>query len=239
MLTEVILRPARRGEGPALARVHLASRRAAAMPASVHTEAELSDWLDTRLDTRLGDEEVWVGEVDGVLAGYARLTRAWLDDLYVVPERAGTGIGSALLDLVKSRRPHGFCLWVFATNQAARGFYSRRGLIELEGTDGSANEESAPDIRMAWPGPEPLRFLRGLIDDVDADLGDLLARRVALTRAVQPHKVSTERDPVREREVAEALARRAPELGVERTARIAEVIITESLSAAREHPPRT
>ncbi|MCY7395100.1 MAG: hypothetical protein LH468_02930, partial [Nocardioides sp.] len=36
----------------------------------------------------------------------------------------------------------------------------------------------------------------------------------------------------RERVVAEALARRAPALGPERTARIVQVIVTESLGAA-------
>ena len=54
--------------------------------------------------------------------------------------------------------------------QRARArFYRRHGLVDLERTDGSANEERAPDIRMAWPGADPLAFYRGLIDDVDAD----------------------------------------------------------------------
>ena len=55
---------------------------------------------------------------------------------------------------------------------------------------------------MAWPGTEPLAFYRGLIDDVDVELGDLLNRRAALTRAVQQVKGSTERDLDREREIA-------------------------------------
>ena len=29
---------------------------------------------------------------------------------------------------------------------------------------------------MAWPGADPLAFYRGLIDEVDDQLGDLLAR---------------------------------------------------------------
>ena len=41
---------------------------------------------------------------------------------------------------------------------------------------------------MAWPGTDPLAFYRGLIDEVDGQLGDLLARRAALTRAAQAHK---------------------------------------------------
>jgi chorismate mutase len=103
--------------------------------------------------------------------------------------------------------------------------------VELERTDGSTNEEKAPDLRMAWPGTDPLAFYRSLIDSVDADLGDLLNRRAALTAAVQLHKGSTERDPAREREIARALALRAPTLGEERAARIVHAIITESLDA--------
>ena len=70
----------------------------------------------------------------------------------------------------------------------ARAFYARHGLVELERTDGSGNEERAPDLRMAWPGTDPLAFFRGLVDDVDAQLADLLARRAALTAAIQPSK---------------------------------------------------
>ena len=116
-------------------------------------------------------------------------------------------------------------------NTPARGFYTRHGLVELERTDGAGNEEKQPDIKMAWAGTDPLAFYRGLIDEVDADLGDVLARRAALTRAVQPHKPVAERDPDRERAIAEAMALRAPALGADRLARIVHAIITESLDA--------
>ena len=49
----------------------------------------------------------------------------------------------------------------------ARRSTRRHGLVELERTDGSGNEERAPDVRMAWPGADPLAFYRGLIDEVD------------------------------------------------------------------------
>ncbi len=77
-----------------------------------------------------------------------------------------------------------------------------------------------------------MAFFRRLIDEVDADLGDLLARRAALTAAVQPLKDDPERDPARERAIAEAMARRAPALGADRLTRIVHTIITESLDAA-------
>ncbi len=81
---------------------------------------------------------------------YLRLTEEWLDDLYVVPGHARRGIGSALLETAKALRPGGFGLWVFETNAPARAFYAGHGLVEVERTDGSDNEERAPDIRMTW-----------------------------------------------------------------------------------------
>ena len=228
MPTELTLRPATEADSEAVAGIHLVSRRAAAMPPGVHTDDAVRHWLAGRLQ----EDDVWLAELDGAPVGYARFTATWLDDLYVVPRHAGRGVGSALLDLVKAQRPAGFCLWVFEANAPARAFYSGRGLVELEHTDGSANEERAPDVRMAWPGREPLSFLRTLIDEVDDQLGDLLARRAALTAAVQDLKPDSSRDLVRERAIAEAMAARAPALGIDRLSRIVHTIITESLGAA-------
>lgn len=236
-MDELLLRPAARDDLAAVADVHAAAREAAYphMPASLHPLAEVHAWVGS---WELAEHEVWVAEDAagaGEVLGYARVHHDWLEDLYVAPESAGRGIGGALLDLVKGLRRDGFCLWVFETNTPARAFYARHGLVELERTDGDANEERSPDIRMAWPGVEPLAFFRGLIDEVDEQFGDLLARRAALTRAVQEHKHDTRRDPLRERAIAEAMARRAPDLGVERLARIVDAVITESLDAA-SHP---
>lgn len=227
-MDELALRPAGERDRDAVADIHLAARRRAAMPPGVHTDDEVRQWLSTRLQS---DDEVWLAEADGDPAGYARFTEIWLDDLYVTPRHAGQGVGSALLDLVKARRTDGFCLWVFEMNTPARAFYARHGLVELERTDGLANEEKSPDIKLAWPGSDPLAFFRRLIDQVDTELGDLLARRVALTRGAQAHKPDAARDPAREAEIAATMAERAPELGEERLARIMDAIITESLDA--------
>jgi len=229
--TELTLRPAVPDDLPAIAELYLRVREATvpSMPAQIHTAEEVHAYVGGwDLDRR----DVWLAEDDGEPAAFMVVEGDWLNSLYVLPARSGQGVGSALLDVAKSLRPGGFCLWVFESNQPARSFYSARGLVELEHTDGSTNEEKAPDLRMAWPGTDPLAFYRSLIDSLDADLGDLLNRRAALTAAVQRHKGSTERDPAREREIARALALRAPVLGEERAARIVHAIITESLDAA-------
>lgn len=230
MRTDVIVRGALEDDADDVARVLLDARLAALMPPVLHTDVEVRAWVASRLRS---DDETWVAEVDGQVVAYARTTPVWLDDLYVAPAYARQGLGSALLDVVKSRRPDGFCLWVFEMNTAARDFYRRHGLIELEHTDGSENEERTPDLKLAWPGAAPLGFLRDLIDEVDIQLGDLLNRRAALTHAVQGHKPDRTRDPAREAEIVSLLASRAPALGPDRLARIVDAIVTESLDAAQ------
>ena len=148
--TDLLLRPATRHDSAAVVEVNLAARAGAvaagAMPPSVHEDHEAAGWVAGWIDTA----DVWVAEVDDTVVAYVRLTDEWLDDLYVVPERARLGIGAALLDLAKALRPDGFGLWVFETNAPARAFYAAHGLVEGERTDGSANEERAPDIAMRW-----------------------------------------------------------------------------------------
>ncbi|HET7690349.1 MAG TPA: GNAT family N-acetyltransferase [Nocardioidaceae bacterium] len=232
--TEVLLRHATEADAAAVAEVYLAARRAAPMPAPVRSDDEIRAWVAERLR---GDDETWVAESAGEVVGFARLAGDWLDDLYVVPRRSREGIGSALLELVKSLRPQGFCLWVFETNEPARRFYARAGLFELVRSDGSDNEERAPDLQVAWPGEQPLAFLRGLVDEVDAELGALLERRLALTRAIQAVKPvggPQGRDAERERQIALRMSGFAPSLGAERLQRIVHAVITESLDAASD-----
>ena len=226
------LRPATADDLPALAEVHLVARAGAgdAFPPSVHSAVEVRRWV---AGWDLTAHDVRLAALGGQVVGYTRSTPTWLDDLYVVPEAQGAGVGSALLAQVLAERPDGVGLWVFESNRPARDFYARHGFVALERTDGSANEERAPDIKLVWPGRDPLACFRSMIDEVDLVLGDVLARRTALTRAVQDVKPSGERDLDREAEIARRVAMIAPDLGDERVARIVDVIITESLDAAR------
>jgi GNAT superfamily N-acetyltransferase/chorismate mutase len=231
-VADLLVRPADPEESDALAALYGRSRAEASMPPGVHTAEEDRGWFAARL--RDGEHEALVAERDGVLLGYALLTSTWLDHLFVDPAVQGSGVGGVLLDTAKGVRPEGLCLWVFESNTPARAFYARRGFVELERTDGSGNEEKAPDIRMAWPGRDPVGFFRRLIDEVDDGLADLLGRRVALTAVVQDVKESSERDADREREIAERMARVAPRLGEDRLARIVHTIVTESLDAVAD-----
>jgi ribosomal protein S18 acetylase RimI-like enzyme len=125
------------------ARVHAVPQ----MPPALHTNEEDRAYLARKLAEP--DVEVWVAEADGEIVGYAQCTPTFLDGLYVAPERKGQGIGSLLLDVVDATHPDGYELWVFESNDGARRLYERRGLVVVERTDGSGNEEKAPDLRMA------------------------------------------------------------------------------------------
>ena len=236
MSTDASVRIAADADLPAVAEVYLAARDVAAMPPGIHPPDDVRAWVGT---WDLTSRDVWVAESGGTIVGFANLTPTWLDGLYVAPGAQRAGIGSTLVDLAKSVRPDGFGLWVFEVNQPARGFYRRHGFVELERTDGSANEEHAPDVKMVWPGADPLAYFRSLIDDADLVLGDVLARRAALTRVVQDHKravsavADPSRDQAREQEIVERVAAIVPELGAERVARIMHAIISESLDASR------
>jgi ribosomal protein S18 acetylase RimI-like enzyme len=153
---DVLLRPADEADADAIASVLVASRAAAVaagwMPPSVHPASDALRHVREHLLVR---REVWVAETAGErgqVVGVAVLDLSWLDDLYVHPDHAGQGIGTALLQLAQARLPDGFDLWVFESNAPAQRFYERHGLVEVERTDGAENEERAPDRRYRWPG---------------------------------------------------------------------------------------
>jgi GNAT superfamily N-acetyltransferase len=98
----------------------------------------------------VADREVWVWDEGGAILGFAALSDDELTHLYVEPEAHGRGIGGALLDRAKERRPGGLRLWVFQRNANARRFYERRGFGLERETDGSGNEERTPDALYAW-----------------------------------------------------------------------------------------
>ena len=133
-----------------LADLYLRARRAAepAIPPMVHTDAETHEWMAGQVEAL----DVWV-VVDGErIIGLLILAGGWLDQLYVDPTVTGKGIGSSLVDLAKDQQPEGLQLWTFASNVGAQRFYERHGFEAVERTDGSDNEEGAPDIRYVWSG---------------------------------------------------------------------------------------
>lgn len=240
---DVTARPATVEDADRLATLFLRAREAAypAIPRPVHEPDDVRRWMRGRLETP--GCEVWVAEGTGgereAAVGLLLLEHDWLHSLYVAPDRLGEGIGSLLLDLAKVRRPRHLGLWVFESNECAHRFYRERGFVDLRRTDGSDNEEQAPDIEMAWPDPESLAGLRARIDELDDRLAGTFQERAETTARIQRVKEvpgHAGRDALRESEIVRRMARTAPSLGEDRLRRIMHVVISESLDAAESAP---
>jgi len=237
---DLTLRSADPGDVGALATLYVAARAAAvpAIPASVHDADQVHRWLADRVGSP--EAEVWLAERDDGAAGplgLLVLEADWVQSLYVAPGHTGAGVGTTLLDLAKGLRPGGLGLYVFESNLRAQAFYARHGFGEVRRSDGSTNEEGAPDIELAWPDPASLAGMRRRVDALDDRLARLLAERATLTAAIQrlkPVAGHAGRDQAREDEIVARMARVAPGLGADRLRRIMQQVIAESLDAAEE-----
>jgi len=149
---EPVLRQARTNDAAECAHVYLRSR-AFGLPEvpTVHPVSEVRRWM---ADDVIGHSDVWVAEVDGVVAGLMVLSHerdgGWVDQMYLDPSWMGRGLGDRFVDLARRRCPGGLQLWTFQSNGPARRFWERHGFVEQESTDGRGNEERTPDVRYRW-----------------------------------------------------------------------------------------
>jgi pimeloyl-ACP methyl ester carboxylesterase/GNAT superfamily N-acetyltransferase len=155
-----VIRRAGPEDAGAIGDVWLTSWRATFDFPPAHPDADVRRWLANELLPRT---EVWVA-VDPVdrspVIGFMALSTSIVEQLYVVPEWIGRGVGDRLIALAKGRRPDGLDLYCFQANAFARRFYERRGFVPIAFGDGSSNEEHQPDIRYAWrPTSVPSRTI--------------------------------------------------------------------------------
>jgi putative acetyltransferase len=131
------IREARVDEGPILAAVQeLASLAALAhvFPPETYPyprEAVRARWAAAVMEPETRTLIAVSGEEP---VGAACVTDGWLEGLYVVPERWGTGLADELhdraLDEVQGLGSASCRLWVLEDNHRARRFYERRGWRE-------------------------------------------------------------------------------------------------------------
>jgi GNAT superfamily N-acetyltransferase len=120
----------------------------AAMPwlAGLHTPDEDRAYFHDHVHASC---EVFGAAADGRLLGFIAWRVGFIDQLYVLPQMQGRGIGTALLCAAQSRFAR-VELWTFQRNLRARRFYEARGFTLTELTDGSRNDEKEPDALYLW-----------------------------------------------------------------------------------------
>ena len=144
------IRPVEPGDTGAVADVYLAALAGMTYLPDLWTDTESREFIR---DVMLPNNEVWVAEEDGRVVGFAGLGDDLMRHLWVEPTAQNRGVGKALLDRAKKRRPDGFRLWVFQKNVGARRFYERHGFALVRLTDGRDNQEREPDALYEWrPG---------------------------------------------------------------------------------------
>jgi putative acetyltransferase len=145
-MTTATLRLATPADADEIAALFTASRRLLDFLPELHTPEEDRGFIREHILPRY---RVTVAERGGRIVGFVSDKPGWIENLYVAPERLGSGIGSALLKDAKSRNER-LELWCFLDNHRARAFYEKHGFHEIERTDGANNEERLPDIRFGW-----------------------------------------------------------------------------------------
>lgn len=151
-VAESILHQVRRAtaaDAEAIADMYVRARRHAVpdIPPLRNGDARCREWL---VGVVLSGREVWLAEAEDAVAGVMLLEEDWIEQLYVDPSWIGRGIGTKLLDVAKSCRPDGLQLWTFQSNHRAHRFYERHGFVPAQRTNGSGNQELAPDVRYVW-----------------------------------------------------------------------------------------
>jgi pimeloyl-ACP methyl ester carboxylesterase/GNAT superfamily N-acetyltransferase len=156
----IVIRRAEPEDGPKLGDVWLSSWRATFDFPPAHPDADVRRWLAEEL---LPSTEVWVAidpDDGGRIVGFMALSASMIEQLYVLPDWIGRGIGDRCIAIAKDRRPDGLDLYCFQVNQFARQFYERRGFVPIAFGDGTGNEERQPDVRYAWrPTAVPSRTI--------------------------------------------------------------------------------
>ena len=97
----------------------------------------------------LSQAELYVHENEDTrqIDGFIGLTENHIEGVFVAKAARSKGIGKALLDYAKSRRPR-LDLSVYQKNERALAFYRREQfVVQSEGIDGDTNEA---EIQMLW-----------------------------------------------------------------------------------------
>lgn len=146
-MSDLILRPARHGEGDRLRRI--------AVDAKAHwgyNRAEVEGWIMSDpdfSDAALAPDRAFVAEVGGRVVGWAAASpkgrTLWLSDLWVEPAAMGRGVGRALFErVVTHARSSGADALEWEAEIHSVGFYERLGARYLRDSEPGRFGPSGP-----------------------------------------------------------------------------------------------
>ncbi|MEM7243957.1 MAG: GNAT family N-acetyltransferase [Acidobacteriota bacterium] len=151
---EPTLRPAVPDEVGVLTEIAREAKRSRGYP-----EEWLALWWDELSFTTdtLKEQEVTVAEIDGRQVGVVALMLkeddADLDDLWVLPEHHGSGVGSRLFEeAVAQARRHGVSSLRIVSDPDAEEFYLRRGAVRVGSVPSKPAPRRLPELRLDLSG---------------------------------------------------------------------------------------
>lgn len=100
-------------------------------------------------DVILENNDIWVANLDGQVAGFLAIAGDFVDQLYIHPAFQRQGVGTNLIRHAKQISP--FHLWLFTIqiNTGGRAFYERNGFLPVRFGISPA-PESEPDLEYHW-----------------------------------------------------------------------------------------
>jgi putative acetyltransferase len=142
-------RPATPDDAAALFEVRRRSILELAAPGLPAGEAEAwaAKLTHAGMESKLHEFEVWVAELDGVVAAWGAIRGDILEGLYTAPQFAGRGVASGMLSRLEGlMMARGVAAVHAEASSNAKAFYLRRGY-----------RLSGPQIGEAWPITKDLR----------------------------------------------------------------------------------
>lgn len=95
---------------------------------AVEAEAWAGKLTPAGMEQKLRDLEIWLAELDGLVAGWGAIRGGNLEGLYTAPEFAGRGVGGGLLEMLERlMRARGIAAVEAEASSNALAFYIRRG----------------------------------------------------------------------------------------------------------------
>lgn len=151
---EATLRSATLADAEEVATVYLSSRRAFLPFAPLaHSDSEVRDWIATKL---IPSGSVVVAEVDSRIIAMMATSHdegvSWIDQLYLLPEAVGQGLGTRMLRMAIDRLAPPIRLFTFQESSESRRFYERHGFRAISQSEGRENEEKCPDVLYEFSG---------------------------------------------------------------------------------------